>query len=119
MRDAALSVRKAGPVRALCTRSDTPKRRPGHSAHAPDQGTHKFSGDEGARTPDPRLAKPVLYQLSYVPASVGHRVYRARDGRETDSARLQVAFGAYVNERRRTGARIGSPDTTGSIHRSW
>ena len=26
-----------------------------------------FSGDEGNRTPDPRLAKAVLYQLSYVP----------------------------------------------------
>ena len=25
------------------------------------------SGDEGARTPDPRLAKPVLSQLSYIP----------------------------------------------------
>ncbi len=26
-----------------------------------------FSGDEGIRTPDPRLAKPVLSQLSYIP----------------------------------------------------
>jgi hypothetical protein len=24
-------------------------------------------GDEGARTPDPLLAKQVLYQLSYIP----------------------------------------------------
>jgi hypothetical protein len=53
-------------------------------------------GDERTRTADPLLAKQVLYQLSYVPpsppgcrkrgrqvapapASVGHRVYRARD----------------------------------------
>ena len=28
--------------------------------------TH-FGGAEGARTPDPRLAKPVLSQLSYSP----------------------------------------------------
>jgi hypothetical protein len=27
-------------------------------------------GDEGARTPDPLLAKQVLYQLSYIPARV-------------------------------------------------
>ena len=27
-------------------------------------------GDEGARTPDPRLAKAVLSQLSYIPTSV-------------------------------------------------
>lgn len=26
-----------------------------------------WSGAEGVRTPDPRLAKPVLYQLSYRP----------------------------------------------------
>ena len=24
-------------------------------------------GDKGVRTPDPRLAKPMLYQLSYIP----------------------------------------------------
>lgn len=29
--------------------------------------TRLESGDEGNRTPDPRLAKAVLYQLSYVP----------------------------------------------------
>lgn len=28
---------------------------------------HRESGDEGARTPDPRLAKAVLSQLSYIP----------------------------------------------------
>ena len=27
----------------------------------------RLSGDEGDRTPNPRLAKPVLSQLSYVP----------------------------------------------------
>ena len=28
---------------------------------------HSLSGDEGTRTPDPRLAKAVLSQLSYIP----------------------------------------------------
>ena len=27
----------------------------------------EFGGDAGARTPDPLLAKQVLYQLSYIP----------------------------------------------------
>ncbi len=29
--------------------------------------TYKAGGDEGARTPDPLLAKQVLFQLSYIP----------------------------------------------------
>ena len=29
------------------------------------------SGDEGIRTPDPRLAKAVLSQLSYIPGPAG------------------------------------------------
>jgi hypothetical protein len=28
-----------------------------------------LGGDEGIRTPDPLLAKQVLYQLSYIPAT--------------------------------------------------
>ena len=28
----------------------------------------KIGGDEGARTPDPLLAKQVLFQLSYIPS---------------------------------------------------
>ena len=28
-----------------------------------------LGGDEGTRTPDPLLAKQVLYQLSYIPAN--------------------------------------------------
>jgi hypothetical protein len=28
-----------------------------------------FGGDVGVRTPDPLLAKQVLYQLSYIPAT--------------------------------------------------
>ena len=31
-------------------------------------GNRQFCGAEGARTPDPRLAKPVLSQLSYNPS---------------------------------------------------
>ena len=32
---------------------------------------HALSGDEGTRTPDPRLAKAVLSQLSYIPIRGG------------------------------------------------
>ncbi len=32
------------------------------------------SGDDGARTHDPRLAKPVLFQLSYVPEMIDSTV---------------------------------------------
>ncbi len=31
------------------------------------QSLHLFGGDEGIRTPDPLLAKQMLYQLSYIP----------------------------------------------------
>ena len=31
-----------------------------------------LSGDGGIRTPDPRLAKPVLSQLSYIPTKLKH-----------------------------------------------
>ena len=34
-------------------------------------GNRQFCGAEGARTPDPRLAKPVLSQLSYNPLALG------------------------------------------------
>jgi hypothetical protein len=34
----------------------------------------QLRGDEGTRTLDPRLAKAVLYQLSYVPGSQARRV---------------------------------------------
>jgi hypothetical protein len=34
----------------------------------------RLRGDEGTRTLDPRLAKAVLYQLSYVPGSQARRV---------------------------------------------
>ena len=40
-------------------------------------GNYFGSGDEGARTPNPRLAKPVLSQLSYVPLSTRFRLYQA------------------------------------------
>jgi hypothetical protein len=33
----------------------------------PGLSPRKVFGDEGARTPDPLLAKQVLYQLSYIP----------------------------------------------------
>ncbi len=36
------------------------------------------SGDEGDRTPNPRLAKPVLSQLSYVPESEDRPIYDLR-----------------------------------------
>src|SRR5664280_1102429 len=44
-----------------------------------------FGGDEGARTLDPRLAKPMLSQLSYVPmapaySSIGPQTRHARLG---------------------------------------
>jgi hypothetical protein len=34
-------------------------------------GGSALGGDDGTRTHDPRLAKPVLFQLSYVPLVVG------------------------------------------------
>ena len=39
----------------------------------------RFSGDEGARTPNPRLAKAVLSQLSYVPGRILHFQWSHQD----------------------------------------
>ena len=36
-------------------------------------------GVEGGRTPDPRLAKPVLYQLSYNPVYSAEEVIRNKE----------------------------------------
>lgn len=41
-----------------------------YSRVAPVKRSVYGSGDEGARTPDPRLAKAVLSQLSYIPGPV-------------------------------------------------
>ncbi len=41
----------------------------------------KFSGgDDRSRTGDPRLAKPVLYQLSYIPVIKIRPVYQTNGG---------------------------------------
>lgn len=34
-------------------------------------------GGKETRTPDPKLAKLVLYQLSYTPVSIAHRLWHA------------------------------------------
>ena len=41
------------------------------SAAATDTFTHWVGGDEGTRTPDPRDANAVLFQLSYIPTGDG------------------------------------------------
>ena len=46
-------------------------------------------GDDGTRTHDPRLAKPVLFQLSYVPSTrpilAGYRGFSENDPGRVDS----------------------------------
>ncbi len=50
------------------------------------------SGDEGARTPNPRLAKPVLSQLSYVPNSAASKRRPRNGGPES-----VVAFASLIS----------------------
>ena len=47
-------------------------------AGGPSRGLVGVGGDEGTRTPNPRLAKAVLYQLSYVPAVARGRTHAVR-----------------------------------------
>jgi hypothetical protein len=42
----------------------------GRSSDCDDIGAWRSGGDEETRTPDPLLAKEVLFQLSYVPSAL-------------------------------------------------
>ena len=51
-----------------------------HLSHACRNTVHNISGGEEIRTPDPLLAKQVLYQLSYAPVSNPNRPWFATTG---------------------------------------
>jgi hypothetical protein len=48
----------------------------------------KGGGDEETRTPDPLLAKEMLFQLSYVPALQGHLGVVGVSGLEPETSAL-------------------------------
>jgi hypothetical protein len=54
-------------------------------------------GDEGTRTPDPLLAKQVLYQLSYAPAAGAYSFFPANPGGRAASRIRPSAQWAYLD----------------------
>src|SRR4051794_5916126 len=73
------------------------------------------SGDEGNRTPNPRLAKAVLCQLSYVPGGgAGGRAAGSGGARSADRSRTAGGLGPQVGLALAGGASADGDHGTGS-----